>query len=108
MRATMSAWLEPGGHDFFQEPFMHAQPTNELLAARDCADAMDSASVHEMRLLMASPALGWARPRNIVTRTSAQRLIATELVFARGGQRGCEVSNAACDRHVGCRGQSDG
>jgi hypothetical protein len=87
---------------------MHAQPTNELLTARDCAAAVDSASVHELRLLMASPAHGRARPRNIVTRTSAQRLIATEMAFSRGGQRGCEVSNAACDKHAGSRGQSDG
>ena len=105
-----------GGHlDFFSplpslgDPFMHSQPTNGLLAARDCAGAMSPLRVHEKRLLMRELAHGRARPRNIVTRTSAQRLIATEMdIRSRRSTRvqGLEKLRATC--RSGLPGQRDG
>lgn len=87
---------------------MHAQPTNELLAARDCADARTP--LRRMKEAADGRALPVDRPDHVplVTRTSAQRLIATEMAFARGGQRGCKAYIVACDRHVGCPGPGDG
>jgi hypothetical protein len=57
---------------------MHAQPTNELRAARDCGRRQDSASPHEKAA--DGRALPIDGPDHVVcvTRTSAQRLIATE------------------------------
>jgi hypothetical protein len=63
MRATQVRSSVLGGHhlNFFsplpslRDPFMHAQPTNGLLAARHYAGAMSPLQLHEKRLLMREP-----------------------------------------------------
>ena len=94
---------------FFSSPLpsrpVHARVANAngLLAARDCA------GVHEKRLLMHELAHERARPRTIVTRTSAQRLIATEMdIRSRRSTRvqGLEKLRATCRSSL--PGQGDG
>ena len=68
-----------------------------------------SAALHEKRLLMRELDHGRARPRNIVTRMSAQRLIATEMdIRSRRSTRvqGLQKLRATC--RSGLPGQGDG
>ncbi|KAM0708596.1 hypothetical protein Q7P35_005248 [Cladosporium inversicolor] len=84
---------------------VHARTANAngLLAARDCA------GVHEKRLLMRELAHGRARPRTIVTRTSAQRLIATEMdIRSRRSTRVQGLEKLRATSRSGLPGQGDG